>query len=263
VTPLSGTVRLLAAAVVLTAVLAGCAPGDTEPPATSAPATAAVSTAPSATRTPAASPSTATPTPTPSSTAVTRPETLVEAGTVAGGAPVTVSGSGASTIAFVRDGAFNTVATLDCAGCNGTTVLTGPERGTPFAADTAPYRASVMVEVFADDPPEQELWLQTEGEWTLELRSWNDLEAQYGPVQGDHPAVLLLGDQMDAFDLSCEPLDGDSCHVRAFSAVDTTDLGPDSKLFGDEVAFTEHVELRMPGIVTIRTNGTWSITPAG
>lgn len=163
-----------------------------------------------------------------------------------------------------KQGEFNVVATIDCPQCTGEVVLTGPGRGDAFAAGTGPYRAQVMTDVFKNDTAKPELWVQADGTWTLDLRGWNDLDPSTGVVQGKGPTVLLLADKTSGIDVDCAPVAGETCMIRAFSAVKTTDAGGSaSVVLGSDTTETHAVDLPMPGIVTIRTNGTWKVTPRG
>lgn len=224
-------------------------PSDTEIDVPSSAPTSSSEPAPSTTRTP---PSTA-----------TAPEAVLEAGTVTEGTPVSLSGQGPTTVSLVRSGDFAVVARLDCSTCAGDVELTGPGRSTPFGKGQGPFTGTFLVEILADSAAEQELYVVGDGAWTLELLSWNDLPPVQGEQTGSRSMVLFVADEVPGFDFRCTPLPDESCHVRAVSAVAAAGTGPDSRLFGDSVEFTETVDLHLPGIVTITTNGSWTLTPRG
>lgn len=240
--------RAVLAVPVLLVVLAGCTPDPGPKPAR--PAAAA--------RTPSA-----TPTPTPTPTEEPPPEQRLDAGTVSAGAPAAVSGTGAAVVSVVRDGEFGVVAHLDCSACTGHVVISAEGRGSAWGEGPAPLTGSYLVDVFKDSAPQQEVVVRAEGAWTLELQSWNDLPVATGVQQGTGATVLLLGDDASAVQLDYAPADADdSMLARVLSAVDLTEQGnPDMLALGDDVAFSERVEVRMPGVVVLGTRGTWTVTP--
>jgi hypothetical protein len=238
--------RVVLAVPVLLVVLAGCTPDPGPKPAR--PAVAA--------RTPSA-------TPTPTPTEEPPPEQRLDAGTVSAGAPAAVSGTGAAVVSVVRDGEFGVVAHLDCSACTGHVVISAEGRGSAWGEGPAPLTGSYLVDVFKDSAPQQEVVVRAEGAWTLELQSWNDLPVATGVQQGTGATVLLLGDDASAVQLDYAPADADdSMLARVLSAVDLTEQGnPDMLALGDDVAFSERVEVRMPGVVVLGTRGTWTVTP--
>lgn len=240
--------RAVLAVPVLLVVLAGCTPDPGPKPAR--PAAAA--------RTPSA-----TPTPTPTPTEEPLPEQRLDAGTVSAGAPAAVSGTGAAVVSLVRDGEFGVVAHLDCSACTGHVVISAEGRGSAWGEGPAPLTGSYLVDVVKDSAPQQEVVVRAEGAWTLELQSWNDLPVATGVQQGTGATVLLLGDDASAVQLDYAPADADdSMLARVLSAVDLTEQGnPDMLALGDDVAFSERVEVRMPGVVVLGTRGTWTVTP--
>jgi hypothetical protein len=238
---------LVVPALVLLAV-AGCAPDPGPKPERSA----AAAPAPSAT-----------PTPTPTPTEEPPPEQRLDAGTVAEGAPTSVSGTGGAVVSLVRSGEFGVVAHLDCSACTGHVVISAEDRMSAWGEGPAPLTGSYLVDVFKESDPQQEVVVRAEGPWTLRFESWNDLPAVSGVQQGTGATVLLVGDAASAVQLDYAPVDADDSMVaRVFSAVDLTEQGsPDTLLLGDDVAFSERVDVRMPGVVVLGTRGSWTVTP--
>lgn len=243
---------VLAVPALLLLAVAGCAPDP----------------GPKAERPAAAAPSpTATPTPTPSATPTPTeeplPEQRLDAGTVSAGAPASVSGTGPAVVSLVRDGEFGVVAHLDCSACTGRVVLSAESRMSAWGEGPAPLTGSYLVDIFKDSDPQQEVVVRAEGPWTLQFQSWNDLPAATGVQQGTGATVLFLGDEASAIQLDYAPVDAeDSMTARVYSAVDVTESGnPDTLLLGDDVAFSERVDVRMPGIVVLGTRGSWTVTP--
>lgn len=250
----SRTPRSAAAFAALVPVLllvAACGPGD-DP---DQPTTATTSAAPP--------PTSAAATPTPSVTVAsgrptTAPAQVVTAGAVAEGVPAQAAGVGSAEVTYTRGGEFAVVIVLDCAACAaGTlpTVLTGPGRMTPYDEGAGPLVGSYLMDVFEGSAPEQSVWLQADGPWSLRFESWNDLPATTGPRSGTGSTVLRLADQGAHAEVTWAPAGPDDGFSGRFFGIG------DQQLFGDDEAFTEVVELPMPGIFAIRTAGTWTVTP--
>jgi len=251
--PLGRPRAALAVPALLLLVVAGC----TADPGPKAGRTAAAS-APRATASAAATPS-----PDPTPTEEPLPEQRLDAGAVAEGAPATVSGTGAAVVQVLRQGEFGVVAHLDCSACTGHVVLSAEERMSAWGEGPAPLTGSYLVDIFKESDPQQEVVVRAEGPWTLRFESWNDLPPVTGVQQGTGATVLLVGDDAAAVQLDYVPVDADdSMTARVFSAVDVTESGnPDTLLLGDDVAFSERVDVRMPGVVVLGTRGSWTVTP--
>ncbi|PZF64847.1 hypothetical protein DEJ33_10545 [Curtobacterium sp. MCPF17_047] len=203
----------------------------------------------------------ATPTPTPTPTPTTPPVAeltgvTLDAGDVNEGAPATVSGTGASDIAFRVRGDFAVVVDLDCSRCTGTATVTAPGRMSPFGSATAPLTASFLTGVLKADPRQQMLIIEADGPWSLTLRSWNDLATVSGPQSGTGPAVLFFSDDVGHVQVDYTPADADDRFgLRVFTTSDAT------RIYGNTEAFSETFEADLPGILAIATNGKWSVTP--
>jgi hypothetical protein len=238
--------------LLLVLAAAGCTPDPGPKPARPAAAAATPSAAP----TPAA-------TPTPKPTEQPLPEQHLDAGAVAAGAPASASGTGPAVVSVLRDGEFGVVAHLDCSACTGHVVLSAEERMSAWGEGPAPLTGSYLVDIFKDSAPQQEVVVRAEGPWTIEFQSWNDLPPVTGVQQGTGATVLLIGDEASAVQLDYAPVDAeDSLVARVYSAVDLTESGnPDTLLLGDDVAFSERVDIRMPGVVVLGTRGSWTVTP--
>ncbi|NHT18839.1 hypothetical protein [Cellulomonas sp. IC4_254] len=247
----SARTRAVALAALPVLLLAGCGGSDEPEPAAQAPSSSAP--APSATPT-------AAPTPTPTA----EPERpLLNAGTVAEGAPAAVSGEGPARIAVVRDGDFGVVARLDCAACTGDVVLTSDGRMSPWGAGPGPLTGSYLVDVLEGTDAKQGFLLDAAGPWTLTFSSWNELPVLSGPQQGTGAAVLLLGDTASGARIDYTPAgEGDSLLARVVSAVDVDPAtGPASLVLGGDEPLSETADVALPGVVALSTNGTWTVTP--
>ncbi|WP_454049270.1 hypothetical protein [Cellulomonas sp. Marseille-Q8402] len=215
---------------------------------------------PAAAPAPGAEPTTAT---TPAPAEEPLPAQRLEAGTVAEGVPAAVSGEGDAVVALTRDGDFGVVAHLDCSACTGHVVLSAEGRGSAWGEGPAPLTGSYLVDVVAGSAPQQELVVRTQGPWTLQLQSWNDLPVATGVQQGTGATVLLLGDDASAIRLDYAPADADDAMLaRVVSGVELTGSGgPQTLALGDDVPFSERVDVRMPGVVVLGTRGSWTVTP--
>lgn len=250
------TALALAATLLVTGALTACAAGDAQEPADSpsaATATPSASPTPSPSATPEPTPE-AEPEPDPRPTEA--PDQSVAAGTVAAGAPAAAEGKGSAEVTFERDGEFAVVVHLDCSACSGATVLTAPERGTPFGEADGALTGDYLMDVFKDSDPEQSVWLAAEGPWSLRIESWNDLAAVSGEQSGEGSTVLALGDTASAIDVTFTPAGpDDSFSGRYFS------VSGDPRMFGDTEAFTDSYDVSLPGVLAITTNGSWTVTP--
>jgi hypothetical protein len=253
-------VRLRPVLVVLTlVVLAGCTTrvaGEASPAPTTA--TAPTTTAPATTTAPPAT--TAAPTTPPAPTTVTAPAQQLAAGTVADGSGVTVSGTG-STLVTYTGGDFAVVATLDCSACSGPVQLTATGRSAPLAGGTGPWTGQGLTDVSDDGTPDSDVVVQAEGAWTLTLGSWNDLPPFYGPQTVTGSAVLRLADPVATLGFTWTPsAPGDEVTARMFSSAEA---GGGTQVFGNTEAYSTSVEAAAPGVLAVRTNGTWTVTPGG
>ncbi|MCP2283839.1 hypothetical protein APR04_002752 [Promicromonospora umidemergens] len=194
------------------------------------------------------------PTPDPRPTAA--PARSVAAGTVAPGVPAVAEGRGNAEVTFERDGEFAVVVHLDCSGCSGATILTGPERGTPFGAADGVLTGSYLMDVFTGTDPEQSVWLVAKGPWSLRFESWNDLAPVTGKQAGEGSTVLALGDTASSIDVEFTPAGPDDMFAGRYFGV-----SGDSQMFGDSVAFTDSYDVSLPGVLAITTNGSWAVTP--
>ena len=111
------------------------------------------------------------------------------------------------------------------------------------------------MDVFEGSAPEQSVWLQADGPWSIRFESWNDLPAATGPQSGTGSTVVRVSDQGTRAEVSWAPAGpGDVFSGRFFG-------DGDQLVFGNDEAFTEVMELPMPGILAIRTRGAWTVTP--
>ncbi|HCX85040.1 MAG TPA: hypothetical protein DHV14_07900 [Micrococcales bacterium] len=182
---------------------------------------------------------------------------------MADGAPAVVSGSGPATVTYTRQGEIAVTAALDCSACTGEVVVSASDRGgDPWGEGPAPFSGTYLLDITTSTAADRDVWVVAEGPWTLTLASWNELPPLTGPQSGTGSAVLYLSEAGSGFDVSYTPGgEGDSVSIRAYSDVASTDSGPDSRLLGDTEAFTESVDLPLPGVVAITTNGSWTLTP--
>lgn len=198
-----------------------------------------------------------TPSPTPTAPATAEPVAqTVDAGVVAGGTAATVSGNGPSNVTYQRQGEFAVVIELDCSACTGTTTVTAPGRMSPLGEVAAPLGGSFLMDVFTDDPVNQMIIVQAQGPWTVRLQSWNDLPLVSGPQSGTGPAVLFFSDDVPRVTVDYTPAGtDDSFSGRVF----TTSGVP--QVFGDTGALSDVFDADLPGVMSIQTNGTWTVTP--
>ena len=185
------------------------------------------------------------------------PAQAVDAGTVAAGAPATASGTGSAAVTFVRDGEFAVVVHLDCGDCAGTRAFMAPTEVTPYPGTLGEATGSYLMDVFEDSDPQQSIWLETPGDWSVRLESWNDLPPVTGAQQGTGSTVLRLDGTATSAEVSWTPAGpGDSFQGRYFGVTREA-----SRMFGDSEAFTETFDLVLPGVLAVKTAGAWSVTP--
>lgn len=186
------------------------------------------------------------------------PGQRLEAGSVADGAPVTLTGDGPALIAFTRTGDAGVVAHLDCSACTGPVVVTAENRDTPWGRGEAPLSGSYLVDALEDPDPARGLVIEAEGAWSVRLESWNDLPEMRGPQHGTGAAVLRIGDAAPSIEIGFTPAGpGDELLARGVSDADVT--AP--LVFGADTAVVQSYELAMPGIVALSTAGSWTVSP--
>lgn len=187
------------------------------------------------------------------------PAQSVDAGTVAAGAPAVASGTGSATLSFVRDGDFAVVVHLDCGECADTRAFMAPTGVTPYPGTLGEATGSYLMDVFEDSAPQQSIWLETPGEWSVRFESWNDLPPVTGAQSGTGSTVLRLDGTASSAEVSWTPGGPeDSFQGRYFGVTREA-----SRMFGDTEAFTETFDLVLPGVLAVKTAGTWSVTPQG
>lgn len=187
------------------------------------------------------------------------PAQSVDAGTVAAGAPAVASGTGSATLSFVRDGDFAVVVHLVCGECADTRAFMAPTGVTPYPGTLGEATGSYLMDVFEDSAPQQSIWLETPGEWSVRFESWNDLPPVTGAQSGTGSTVLRLDGTASSAEVSWTPGGPeDSFQGRYFGVTREA-----SRMFGDTEAFTETFDLVLPGVLAVKTAGTWSVTPQG
>ncbi|MBD5787745.1 hypothetical protein IF650_16400 [Cellulosimicrobium terreum] len=251
--------------VALSVVLAGCTPGTGTDPEEPAPST---STSPPATQSPDEEASAEETQDDASEEAAEdpladrptqAPDQQVAAGTVAEGAAAEASGEGSAEVTFERDGDFAVVVHLDCGDCAGTRAFMAPTDVTPYPGTLAESSGAYLMDVFEDSAPEQSVWLETDGAWSLRFESWNDLPVTTGAQSGTGSTVLLIDGGTPEAEVTWAPAgEGDTFQGRFFG-VDRAA----ARMFGDSVAFTDVFEMPLPGVLAITTDGEWSVTPQG
>lgn len=186
----------------------------------------------------------------------------IDAGTVNDGEPVVLSDTGSAVIDFALPDDRALIAEVDCTTCTGEVLVTSTGRTQPWGviapSDTASYLLSIT-----RGSGDEDLIIDTEGNWTVTLMSWVDLGYVHGPQSGTGSTVLALGDEISRFEFSYSPgTSGETVQVRVYSDVVTTDIGAASVLFGGDEEFTDTYELELPGVFAIMTDtGSWTITP--
>lgn len=253
-------VRLGSLAVAIALVATACGTADSDSDST----TAAV---------PESSPTSSTPSPTPEAEATSAtepspeqstaaepqaPENRIDAGTVANGSTAVASGTGSADVSYVIDGEIAVVVDVDCGACANTRVVS-PTAG-PFGSlsEIGNVSGSYLLSVFEETEQSQSIWIETEGDWSMTLTSWNDLSATTLPQSGTGPAVLWLdgAPTVATFDWQAAS-DDDSVQFRYFA------VNQDDVVFGaaDQPEYSTVEEISLPGVLAVTTEGTWSITP--
>lgn len=175
---------------------------------------------------------------------------------MAAGVAAEAKGTGAAEVTFERDGEFAVVVHLDCSGCTDATVLTGPDRMSPFGESDGALTGSYLLDVFEDSAPEQSLWLVADGPWNLRFESWNDLVPVSGEQSGEGSTVLAFGETASGIDVEFTPAGPDDTFSGRYFSV-----SGEPQMFGDSEAFTDSYEVSLPGVLAIATNGSWRVTP--
>jgi hypothetical protein len=171
--------------------------------------------------------------------------------------PITVQGEGPAEVRWELPRDASTIATLDCSACTGDVILTGDGRMTPFFAGPAPLTGTAQVTVFPDD--EDAVIVDAQGPWTLELLDWNFLPRLSGPQLGAGPAVLYFGDPGVGLEIVVSENTADDAVFLRFIGEEGT--AEDELLQGWTGPGATTMDVELPGILTIRTNGSWTITP--
>ncbi|HEY0217679.1 MAG TPA: hypothetical protein VGC57_14915 [Cellulomonas sp.] len=243
--PVARSVRLLAAIAASTALIAACA---------GAPGSSTTQEADAVQTAPAAGPQ-------PSIPAITLPDQRLDAGAVSTGAPVTLTGEDAAVVEFSRGGELGVVARVDCSACTGDVTLTDVVRGVELGAGPAPLSGTYLVDPHKDDGADRQLLIEADGPWTVELMSWFDLPVLTGPQQGTGAAVLRLGDT--GAGLQWALVDDPSVLGLSARAVPESGLGvagsPGMAAFGSDEPGAFSVQVSMPGLVALSTNGSWTV----
>lgn len=243
-----------------TLTLAGCSASDevdlarAPTSSSSSPSTPSPSEPESPTAEPTGSATSETPDPEASPELAAAPEARLDGGVVGEGSPVTVQGEGPTTVTFGR-ALVKVVATLDCTGCSGAVVLTGPGRMSSFGQGTAPWSGTVLVDFVSNAG--DEVYVEASGPWTLTLTSLFDIPPTQGATSGAGHTVLVRQDSATSWDFWCRPAPGESCSSQAYSLTGSDVIGGSTL----DVEGTDTVEVVLPGVIGIRTNGEWSVTP--
>lgn len=177
-------------------------------------------------------------------------------GGVAEGTTASVSAAGTLDVSYQRQGDFAVVVGLDCSACTGPVTVSAPGRSTPVGEAAAGTESAWLLETVAADPVDQSLLVQADGPWTLTLRSWNDLPEVSGEQSGSGSAVLAFSDDVERLDVAYGPASSeDSLSGRVLGTAGTR------QTFGDTTAFARVVDATLPGVVALRTDGAWTLTP--
>ncbi|MBF4635113.1 hypothetical protein ITJ38_11920 [Agreia pratensis] len=183
-------------------------------------------------------------------------DATLSAGTVADGAPASLSGSGSAIVNFELDPALMVVVDLDCSACTGEVVVSAPTRKNPLGTSQAPLTASYLNAVLDDDSPSQGITVKATGSWNLKITTSGDYPTVSGTQSGSGPRVLNFSDSASHIAVDYTPLDGaDSLFLRVFP------LSGHTKIFGNDDALVETLDADVPGIVAVSTNGSWTLTP--
>lgn len=247
--------RLLAVLMPLL-VLSACATQTENTESESARPTSASPSAPATSLTPVASeepsdPTTAWPT--------VGPEQQVDAGTVTSESSATATGDGDATVTFKRDGNFAMVVDVDCGECRNTEIFAAPSGG-PGGATPNPLgksSGSFLIDVYESTDADRAIWIETPGAWSVEIKSWNTIPTATLPQEGVGSVVMYLDGDTSKVQVTYQPAnDEDSFQGRYFGVDDA-----DSLVFGADEPIDEVYELAPPGILSIETEGSWTLTP--
>ena len=141
---------------------------------------------------------------------------------------------------FVRDGDFAVVVHLDCGECADTRAFMAPTGVTPYPGTLGEATDSYLMDVFEDSAPQQSIWLETPGDWSVRLESWNDLPPVTGAQSGTGSTVLQLDGTATSAEVAWTPAGPeDSFQGRYFGVTREA-----SRVFGDTEAFTETFDLK-------------------
>jgi hypothetical protein len=126
----------------------------------------------------------------------------------------------------------------------------------PLGESKAPLKASYLVSVFKEDSDKQSVLLTATGRWKVTFVSWNDLPVSTGKQSGKGSTVLYLGDRVSRIKVSYKPSGKtDSFDARIFT------VSGKPLIFGDTDPFTETEKVDLPGVISISTNGSWTLIP--
>lgn len=123
----------------------------------------------------------------------------------------------------------------------------------PLAESSGSYLMAVM----QDDSEKQEIWLETQGDWSVKLKSWNDLTPVSGKQSGTGSTVMWIDGKSPKAKVKFTPANSEDEFSARYYGVDDAD----SLIFGDTEAFNESFDIQLPGVLAIKTEGKWSFTP--
>ena len=187
----------------------------------------------------------------PAATSVDLPATDIDLGAITPGTPVSASRTGSAAVGFSAPEDSAVIADLDCTACTGTVQVASPGRSTPWGQSEGPTTGQYLVDMTGEAPDRVEV--QAEGEWTLTLRSSDDLPAAEGAQQGTGPAVLRLTEPGSQVRVSYSPAGPeDELSARLVSS-------EQSMNFGADAAMEQTYPVPMPGVISLDTAGSWTV----
>lgn len=106
----------------------------------------------------------------------------------------------------------------------------------------------------------QTLTVVADGQWELAVLSWRDIQPTYGEISATGSAVMLVGDDASEVEVWCQPEAGQACTFTAYSDAQSLDQA-EPRSASEREEFTAVLEVAMPGVVTVNTDGPWRMTP--
>lgn len=183
---------------------------------------------------------------------------ILEAGTASVGTPRTVTGTGPATVNFSTE-PMNLVFQFSCADCTDYIDVTLDDPWVDLWQTNGPVDGAWLTRPIGAIAKPNSVLVNVDGTWTLTIADAASLPAVTGPQSGRGSAVLTFDEPFTQLDVTFAPFDAtDRIDIFVYDAVTSYETFHESRLFDP---ITETFTVTLPGMVFIRTDGDWTVTP--